>query len=144
MEVSNLMQPFTDLNLKLIFFKFSHGLLHTCLFNVLSVSLQMAILFFVIWGASAVVFLFSDQFGIANYTHPLALSCFFLIFAINTLNVCFRHARFWLLKALVISSTRFDVVFHVGLAFDCTHLLLWKLYLWNSIPWILCYIKIFT
>ena len=57
--------------------------------------------FAVVWGASAVVFLFSDQFGIPHYTHPIALSCFFLVFSINTLNFCFRHARFWLLKALV-------------------------------------------
>lgn len=120
MEVSSLMQRFANLNLKVIFFNLAM-VNCTCLFNVLSISLQMAILFFVIWGASAVVFLFSDQFGIASYTHPLALSCFFLIFTINTLNVCFRRARFWLLKALV-SSTQFDVVFHVGLAFDCTHL----------------------
>lgn len=69
---------------------------HLCPLRVL----EMATFFFVMWGASAVVFLFSDQFGISSYTHPLALSCFFLIFAINTLNVWFRHARFWLLKAL--------------------------------------------
>lgn len=62
---------------------------------------QLAIFFAVVWGGSAVVFLFSDQLGIPLYTHPLALACFFLLFFINTLNVCFRHCRFWLLKALV-------------------------------------------
>lgn len=67
----------------------------------LSLYLQLALFFAVVWGASAVVFLFSDQFGIPNYVHPIALTCFLLAFAINTLNVCFRHARFWLLKALV-------------------------------------------
>ncbi|KAL9957149.1 hypothetical protein ACROYT_G038751 [Oculina patagonica] len=69
---------------------------HICPLRVL----EMAMCFAVIWGASAVVFLFSDQFGIPHYTHPIALTCFFLVFGINTLNFCFRHARFWLLKAL--------------------------------------------
>lgn len=87
--------------------------LHIYLFHVPSISLQMATFFFVMWGASAVVFLFSDQFGISSYTHPLALSCFFLIFAINTLNVWFRHARFWLLKALV-SSTSLSCISHLA------------------------------
>ncbi|XP_074606111.1 solute carrier family 53 member 1-like [Acropora palmata] len=63
-------------------------------------TLELAVFFAVVWGGSAVVFLFSDQFGIPFYSHPLALACFFLLFFINTLNVCFRHCRFWLLKAL--------------------------------------------
>lgn len=66
-------------------------------------SWQLAIFFAVVWGASAVVFLFSDQFGIPHYAHPLTVSCFFLVFLINTLNICFRHCRFWLLRALVRS-----------------------------------------
>ena len=117
------MQPFADLNLyleELGISLFGHDcVLHifTCIYNVLSISLQMATFFFVMWGASAVVFLFSDQFGISSYTHPLALSCFFLIFAINTLNVWFRHARFWLLKALV-SSTCLSWVLCFYLAFS--------------------------
>lgn len=66
-----------------------------------SSSQQLAICFAVLWGASAVVFLFSDQFGIPHYAHPIGLTIFVLLFLLNTLNVCFRHCRFWLLKALV-------------------------------------------
>lgn len=83
----------------------------TLIFNACFFSFrQLAIFFAVVWGGSAVVFLFSDQFGIPLYSQPLALACFFLLFLINTLNVCFRHCRFWLLKALV-STIKFVFVF---------------------------------
>ncbi|XP_073246834.1 solute carrier family 53 member 1-like [Porites lutea] len=62
--------------------------------------LELGIFFAVAWGASAVVFLFSNQFGIAHYVHPITLTCMFAVFLINTLNFNFRHCRFWLLKAL--------------------------------------------
>ena len=77
------------------------------LFSFCLSSQQLAIFFAVLWGASAVVFLFSDQFGIPHYAHPIALTFFFLVFGINTLNFGFRHCRFWLLKALVSSMLSF-------------------------------------
>ena len=67
--------------------------------------------FAVAWGASAVVFLFSSQFGIAHYVHPITLTCMFALFLINTLNFNFRHCRFWLLKALV-SAFYLKIVFN--------------------------------
>ena len=67
--------------------------------------------FAVAWGASAVVFLFSSQFGIAHYVHPITLTCMFAVFLINTLNFNFRHCRFWLLKALV-SAFYLKIVFN--------------------------------
>ena len=84
----------------------------TLIFNARFFSFrQLAVFFAVVWGGSAVVFIFSDQFGIPFYSHPLVLACFFLLFFINTLNVCFRHCRFWLLKALV-STVKFVFVFY--------------------------------
>ena len=62
---------------------------------------QMATFFAVAWGVSVVCFIFSGQFGVSPYFHPLALTCFFLLFFVNTLDMFYRHARFWLLKSLV-------------------------------------------
>ena len=97
----------------------------TLIFNARFFSFgQLAVFFAVVWGGSAVVFLFSDQFGIPFYSHPLALACFFLLFFINTLNVCFRHCRFWLLKALV-STVKFVFVFYFARArFHASRLIL--------------------
>nr|XP_058964311.1 solute carrier family 53 member 1-like [Pocillopora verrucosa] len=62
--------------------------------------LEMSLFFAVLWGTSAVVFLFSEHFGLPRYFHPIALACFFFIFGINTLDFCLRKARFWLLRAI--------------------------------------------
>ena len=61
----------------------------------------MALFFLSCWSISVVAFIFSDLAGIPRYAHPLALTSFLVLFGFNTLKMFQRHARFWLLKALV-------------------------------------------
>ncbi|XP_031564053.1 xenotropic and polytropic retrovirus receptor 1-like [Actinia tenebrosa] len=62
--------------------------------------LEKATFFAVVWGISVVLFIFSHQFGVSRYFHPLALTCFLIIFFANTLKVSHRSARFWLIRTL--------------------------------------------